>query len=203
MDWNSRYATDAYLFGTEPSGFLTAHAGLVPGGAKALCIADGEGRNSVWLAKQGCDVTGFDISPNALKKAQKLADASAVAPRFEISTVEDWDWDGPKFDLIVGIFIQFAPPAMRTRLFAGIQRALAPGGRLMLHGYTPQQVTYGTGGPPNPDSMYTEAMLQEAFSDLTILRLASYEQHLSEGNAHSGRSALIDLIADAPPTDLT
>jgi len=198
MDWNSRYATEDYLFGTAPSGFLTAHPGLVPPGARTLCVADGEGRNSVWLALQGCEVTAFDASPNALAKAQRLADGAGVAPRFAVATVEDWDWGAAEYDLVVGVFIQFAPPAKRDALFAAMRHALAPGGRLMLHGYTPRQVDYGTGGPKDPANMYTPEMLQDAFSDLTILRLAAYEQELSEGAGHSGRSALIDFIGDAP-----
>lgn len=198
MDWDTRYATKTYLFGTEPSGFLTAHAGLVPKGARALCIADGEGRNSVWLARMGCEVTAFDGSPNALAKAQALADEAGVTARFEQATVEEWDWSGRQFDLVVGIFIQFAPPALRAQMFSGMRQALAPGGRLMLHGYTPKQVDYKTGGPSNPDFMYTDGLLRDAFGDLSLLRLDSYEKDLSEGAGHSGRSALIDLIADAP-----
>lgn len=198
MSWDQRYATDDYVFGTAPSGFLTAHAGLIPPGARTLCVADGEGRNSVWLAQQGCDVTAFDLSPNALSKAARLAKDAGVTPNFTLSTIEDWDWDAARYDLVVAVFIQFAPPELRARLFAGLRRALAPGGRLMLHGYTPQQVDYGTGGPGNPDFMYTETLLRDAFPDLTILRLDSYEKTLDEGAGHSGRSALIDLIADAP-----
>jgi hypothetical protein len=79
-----------------------------------------------------------------------------------------------------------------------LQRTLAPGGRLLLHGYTPEQVAYGTGGPPDPENMYTEAALRDAFGGMRLLRLSSYEKHLEEGEGHSGRSALIDLIADAP-----
>ncbi|SNS41291.1 class I SAM-dependent methyltransferase [Antarctobacter heliothermus] len=198
MTWDQRYATNDYVFGTSPSGFLTAHAGLIPRGARTLCVADGEGRNSVWLAQQGCDVTAFDVSPNSIAKAGKLASDAGVAPTFTQSTIEDWDWDAAPYDLVVGVFIQFAPPELRTRIFAGLRRALAPGGRLMVHGYTPKQVDYGTGGPGNPDFMYTETLLRDAFSDLTILRLDSYEKDLDEGAGHSGRSALIDLIADAP-----
>lgn len=198
MDWNTRYETADYVFGTAPSGFLTAHAGLIRPGARTLCIADGEGRNSVWLARQGCAVTAFDVSPNAIAKAQRLADTAGVAPHFHVSRIEDWDWDAAPYDLVVAVFFQFLTPAERAPVFDGLRRALAPGGRLMLHGYTPQQVAYGTGGPSNPAAMYTEDLLRASFPDLHILRLDSYEKDLSEGRGHAGRSALIDLIADAP-----
>ncbi|MBV6637027.1 MAG: class I SAM-dependent methyltransferase [Mameliella sp.] len=197
MSWDNRFATEEYVFGTAPSGFLTAHAGLIPPGARTLCIADGEGRNSVWLAQQGCDVTAFDLSPNAIAKAEKLAKKAGVAPDFNVSTIEDWDWSRT-YDLVVAVFFQFLSPEERAPVFAGLRRALAPGGRLMLHGYTPKQVDYGTGGPGNPDNMYTAEMLRAAFPDLTLLRLAEYEQDLNEGAGHKGRSALIDLIGDAP-----
>ncbi|SMX36388.1 SAM-dependent methyltransferase [Maliponia aquimaris] len=198
MDWDTRYGTPDYVFGTVPSGFLTAHAGLIPPGARTLCIADGEGRNSVWLATQGCAVTAFDVSPNAIAKARRLAKEAGVAPRFEVARIEDWDWDAAPYDLVVAVFFQFLSPAERAPVFDGLRRALAPGGRLMLHGYTPQQVTYDTGGPSDPANMYTEDLLRESFPDLRLLRLDSYEKNLSEGRGHSGRSALIDLIADAP-----
>lgn len=197
MDWNTRYDTPDYVFGTRPSGFLTAHAGLIPAGARTLCIADGEGRNSVWLARQGCDVTAFDVSPNAIEKAERLAAEAGVSPRFQLSRIEDWDWSRT-YDLVVAVFFQFLSPDQRGPVFAGLRRALAPGGRLMLHGYTPQQVVYGTGGPRAPENMYTEGLLRDSFPDLTLLRLAAYEQDLDEGAGHKGRSALIDLIGDAP-----
>ncbi len=198
LDWDARFASRDYVFGTDPSVFLTSNRGLVPHGASALCVADGEGRNGTWLAAQrGCAVTAFDLSPNALDKARALAGRAGVTLDLHTATIEDWNWS-QSYDLVVAVFIQFADPASRATLFANLKRAVAPGGRLMLHGYTPEQVPLGTGGPKNPDFMYTEALLQDAFGDMQILRLATYEKHLSEGAGHAGRSALIDLIADKP-----
>jgi len=197
MTWDSRFDRDDYLFGTEPAAFLTAHAGLVRPGDRTLCVADGEGRNAVWLAAQGCVVTGFDASEVGLRKAAALAAARGQQVALHRSDVEAWDWDRP-FDLVVACFIQFADPQQRARLFQGLRRALAPGGRLMLHGYTPEQGALGTGGPPHRENMYTVDMLRAAFDDLRILRLAAYETVLREGTADEGRSALIDLIADRP-----
>lgn len=195
--WDQRFAGDTYLYGTEPASILPAHPGLIPNRARTLCIAEGEGRNAVWLAQQGCAVTGFDSSAVALEKARRLAEERGVSVDLRLSGIEDWDWSRG-FDLVVGIFIQFVDPDRRARLFADMRRALAPGGRLILHGYTPEHVALGTGGPRNPDYMYTESLLRDSFADLTILRLARYEATIEEGAGHSGRSALIDLIADAP-----
>lgn len=198
MSWDDRYASADYLFGTEPAAFLRDHAGLIRPGARTLCVADGEGRNSVWLAQAGCTVTAFDLSATGLEKARALARARDVTVDFRQADILDWDWSAAPYDLVVAVFIQFLPPAGRDAVFAGLRRALAPGGRLMLHGYTPEQVALGTGGPPHAENMYTEPMLRDAFGDLTVLRLSSYEKHLAEGTGHHGRSALVDLIADRP-----
>lgn len=197
MDWNQRYERPDYLFGTEPAAFLTRHGAMLRPESRVLCVADGEGRNSVWLARQGHRVTAFDASKVAVEKARRLADAQGVAVDFHVAGIEDWDWSRT-FDAVVAVFIQFAPPDLRQRLFGWLGQAVAPGGLLMLHGYAPRQVGYGTGGPPSRDNMYTTDMLGAAFETFQILRLADYDAEIDEGPGHSGRSALIDLIARKP-----
>jgi SAM-dependent methyltransferase len=194
--WEARYAAEpGYLFGTEPARFLTENPWVHDGCASALLVADGEGRNGVHLARRGLGVTSFDLSPTAVARAQALAAAAGVAVDARVSTWQDWDWSRP-FDLVVAIFIQFADPAFRARQFADLARAVRPGGRLALHGYTPEQVGFGTGGPPDPAHMYTEALLRDAFAaGWRIERLAAYEREVQEGRGHRGRSALIDLVA--------
>jgi SAM-dependent methyltransferase len=194
--WETRYAgEDGYLFGTAPARFLTENPWITEGAQTALCVADGEGRNGVHLARMGLRVTSFDLSPTAVGRARALAAERGVALDAHVSTWQDWDW-GQGFDLVVGIFIQFADPAFRARQFADLARAVRPGGRLALHGYTPEQVALGTGGPPDPAHMYTEAMLRDAFAEgWRVERLAAYEREVQEGRGHRGRSALIDLVA--------
>ena len=194
--WEARYAAEGgYLFGTEPARFLTENPWITDGARSALCVADGEGRNGVWLARQGLAVTGFDLSPTAVARAQALAAEAGVAVDARVSTWQDWDWSR-RFDLVVAIFVQFADPAFRTRQFADFARAVRPGGRLALHGYTPEQVALKTGGPPDPAHMYTEALLRDAFAQgWRIERLAAYEREVQEGRGHRGQSALIDLVA--------
>lgn len=199
--WSARYAAagEDYLFGTAPSRFIAAHARCFERGATALSVADGEGRNSVWLAQQGLDVTALELSPVALEKARRLAAANRVTVCFRQADVLTLDWsrDVGVHDFVIGVFIQFAAPAERARLFAGMQQAVKPGGLLLLHGYTPQQLDYGTGGPSAVENLYTSAMLEDAFpaSAWEIVELREYEDDLSEGTAHRGRSALIDLVA--------
>ncbi len=195
--WDERYAKPGYLFGTEPAAFLRAQAGHVAPGARILCVADGEGRNSVWLAGQGHEVTAFDASPVALEKARKLAQARGVRVDYRLSTVEDWDWSR-EFDAVVAIFIQFLAPDARDTVFHQMKRAIRPGGVLLLHGYAPRQVDYGTGGPPCRENMYTADILRAAFADFEILRLADYDAVIREGTGHSGLSGLVDLVARKP-----
>jgi cyclopropane fatty-acyl-phospholipid synthase-like methyltransferase len=193
--WDARYAGEGYLFGTEPNAFLVSQAHLLRPGQRALSVADGVGRNSVWLAEQGLDVTAVELSPIAVEKARKLAAERGVSPRFHVADVFSFDWGEAAFELVAAIFIQFAAPAERAGLFARMKAALAPGGLLILQGYTPKQVEYRTGGPPCAENMYTEALLREAFADLEILHLRSHEEEVREGTGHKGWSALIDLVA--------
>ena len=196
--WNARYATDAYIFGTAPNVFLASQAGLIRPVMRALAIADGEGRNGVWLAEQGAQVHAIDVSPFALDKARKLAAARGVAADFELADVLNWDWPDAAYDLVVAIFIQFAPPPERDRIIAGIRRSLKPGGLLILQGYTPKQIEFGTGGPANPANLYTAALLRTWFGDWDIRHLVEHEDFISEGTHHHGQSALIDLVTRKP-----
>jgi SAM-dependent methyltransferase len=196
--WNERYSTDAYIFGTAPNVFLASQAGLIHPGMHALAIADGEGRNGVWLAGQGVQVHAIDVSPVALEKARKLATERGVSLDFEQADVLNWTWPEAAYDLVAAIFIQFAPPPDRDRIIAGIRRTLKPGGVLILQGYTPKQIEFGTGGPPSAANMYTAELLRDWFCDWDILHMHEHESVISEGSHHHGMSALIDLVARKP-----
>lgn len=197
--WNERYAGAAgYLFGTDPATFVKNTSSRLRPGSKVLCVADGEGRNSVYLAGLGMKVTAMDASDVALEKARALALAHGVSVDFRLADIAAWKWEPNRWDAVVAVFIQFADPTLRAQIFAGMQRTLAPGGTLLLHGYTPEQVALGTGGPKDPDNMYTPEMLRDAFRGLEIERLEAYRAEIHEGEGHSGPSALIDLIAHKP-----
>lgn len=195
--WNDRYAGEDYLFGTEPNAFLAANIGLLPESAKVLAVADGEGRNSVFLAKHGHDVTAIDVSERALEKAERLAERSGVHVKFLQADLIDFDWPVDQYDVIVAIFIQFAGPGGRAKMFEGFRRAVRPGGLLLMQGYRPEQLELGTGGPPHAENMYTENMLRAAFAGWRINHLQSADLTLREGVAHSGPSAVISLVARA------
>ena len=196
--WNKRFSAEDYVFGTEPNAFLASQKARLAPGMSALCVADGEGRNSVWLARQGLRVAAFDFSPVGLQKARALARKAGVAVDYRLCEVGGWDWDAARYDVIAAIFVQFTPPPARARMFAGMARALNPGGLLILEGYRPEQLRYATGGPKQVENLYTEALLRESFAGLEILHLASYDAEVDEGGGHRGMSALIDLVARRP-----
>ncbi len=193
--WDERYAGGEYLFGTEPNAFLLSQRNLLKPGMSCLALADGEGRNGVWLAQQGLHVHAVDASPVAIEKAQKLAAQRGVELVFELTDLAHWSWREKQYDVVAAIFIQFAPPVLRQQMFDGIKRTLKPGGLLLLQGYTPRQLEYKTGGPSMVENLYTEALLREAFGDMEILHLREHDDVIHEGAGHSGMSALIDLVA--------
>lgn len=192
--WDQRYAGEEYFYGTEPNAFLVSQANRLQPGMKCLAVADGEGRNGVWLAEQGLDVLSVDASPVAQAKAQKLAQARGVQMRFGQVDLLQWAGD-ESYDVVAAIFIQFVGPDLRAQQFTNLKQHLKPGGLLLLQGYTPKQLEYKTGGPSQIENLYTAPMLRELCADLEILHLAEYDSVIREGMGHSGMSALIDLVA--------
>ena len=193
--WNKRFAGDGYLFGTAPNDWLRQHAAVWQPGNRVLSVADGEGRNSVWLAGRGLVVDAFDIAELGVAKARRLAATQAVSVNFAVTDCDAFSWPDSVCDGVACIFVQFADLAMRDRLFRNIINSLKPGGTLVLQGYTPKQLDYRTGGPPIASHLYTDAMLRAAFAELQIIELREYEAEIAEGTGHKGHSALIGLVA--------
>ncbi len=196
--WNARFQTEDYLFGTAPNGFLATQIYRLKPGWRALAVADGEGRNGVFLAKHGLSVLSVDFSPVALAKAHRLAARENVALATECADLAHWEWGRERFDAVVGIFIQFADPALRARMFRSMKDTLTPGGLVLIQGYRLEQLRYGTGGPKEIDHLYTADTLRRAFVGFDILHLAEHDDVIREGTGHDGMSALIDLVARKP-----
>ena len=192
--WDDRYSRDEYVFGEAPNAFLAAQARLLPKAGRALAIADGEGRNGVWLAEQGLDVLSIDASSVGLEKAKKLAAKREVKLATKLLDISDYDWPTERFDVVAGIFFQFAGPELRDAIFAGMVETLKPGGLLILQGYGPRQLEYKTGGPGILENLYTETLLAEKFAALEILHLGDEDRELAEGLTHVGKSHVVDLV---------
>lgn len=192
--WNQRFATAQYIFGEVPNAYLSRQAPHLRAGS-ALAVADGEGRNGVWLAEQGLQVDAFDFSENAIQKARDLAQRKALTIHWHCSDWQSFEWQPAHYDNMVGIFFQFATPAERMALFAKMDASLKPGGTLIIQGYTTAQLKFNTGGPGKAEHMYDEQMMRDAFPNYDIIDLQSYEAQINEGSAHQGMSGLLGLTA--------
>ena len=192
--WEKRFSVADYVFGTEPNEFLEAHAHLLPKSGAALSVADGEGRNGVWLAGRGLDVLAVEWSPSALAKAKALAAQRGVVLRTLQADIVRWQWPVATFDVVVAIFIQFLTPDERRQVFAYMRDALKPGGLLLVEGYRPEQLKYKTGGPSQVENLYTRALLEVEFGGMSQLQITEHDSVRSEGAGHAGMSALIDLV---------
>jgi len=198
--WNARFAGEEYCFGTDPNRFLAAQAHRLAPGQAALAVADGEGRNGVWLARQGLVVLAVDFSPVGLGKAKRLAERQGTALATECADLAAWNWGHERFDIVAGIFCQFAGANLRPLVFRRMRETVKPGGLVILQGYRPEQLRYATGGPKEIDHLYTEPMLRDAFAGFEMLHLDAHDDVLHEGGGHEGMSALIDMVARKPPT---
>lgn len=196
--WDQRYDTDSYIFGRTPNAFLASRQGDLPTTGDVLALADGEGRNGVWLASLGLQVTSVDSSPVALAKARRLADDQGALPTFVEADLASFDLGESRWDAIVAIFIQVLGSVERQVLHQRIVAGLKPGGVLILQGYTPDQLQYRTGGPPDVDRLYSAAQLQAEFAGMHMRHLQERIVELQEGDAHCGPSAVVEMVAVKP-----
>ena len=197
--WDQRFQIPGLLFGSRPNQYLESQTSRLNPGMKALLVADGEGRNGVWLAKRGLRVDTFDSSLVAVAKAQAFASKEGVSISTQVCSWQDWPWSERRFDVVAAIFVQFAPPGEREQLFARMRSSLAPAGLLVVQGYTPEQLNYRTGGPDNPAQLYTREWLLAQCQGLRVLDLTEERRVLQEGSAHLGLSATIGITAMQAP----
>lgn len=194
--WDQRYAGAEYVYGTEPNDFLAEKVtGLPP--QRVLCLAEGEGRNAVWLAGQGHSVLAVDASAVGLEKAQRLAAQRGVTIATAVADLADYVIPEAEFDLIVSIFCHL-PPALRRRLHRQVVQGLKPGGLLVLEAYAPQQLGRDTGGPPVAELLYGLDDLRAELSGLNLLHAVECEREIHEGHLHDGIGAVVQVVARRP-----
>jgi len=194
--WDQRYAEEEYVYGTEPNDFLREQVGRIPPG-RVLSLCEGEGRNAVFLAKQGYEVTGVDSSSVGLTKAQKLAGSEGVSITTQLADMGDFHIDPESWNGVVSIFCHI-PPSMRAELHRQVVAGLKPGGVLILEAYTPAQIALGTGGPKMPELTMTGDDLRQELAGLEIELLQELERDVVEGKFHTGRGAVVQLVARKP-----
>ena len=196
MDWDARYAEPGYAFGEDANDFLVEHASLIPKG-RVLCLAEGEGRNAVFLAKQGYSVTAVDNSSVGLEKARQLAHKNNVEIETIQSDLADFEIEAESWQGIVSIFCHL-PPGLRQHVHAGVITGLAKGGVMLLEAYTPKQIDFATGGPSNPERCMTLNALREELASLDWQRGQEAEREVHEGKYHTGWASVVQVIAMKP-----
>ena len=192
--WESRYAEDGFAYGTDPNTYLASFAATFQKGNRVLVIGDGEGRNGVWLAQQGCEVVSIDQSQVGLDKAQILAAEKNVKIETICADLSSWDWPESEYDAVVIIYVHF-PPDIREQLHHKVVAALKTGGQLIMESFTPEQLNYDSGGPPVLEMLYTAEMMQNDFKSLEIQQLEECITELNEGKYHCGKGAVVRLLA--------
>ena len=196
MSWDERFADEGYFYGVAPNDYLAAQFESIPPG-RVLCLAEGEGRNAVFLAEQGYQVTAVDASQVGLDKADKLAKDRGVRITTVQADLADYQIEAGSWQGIVSIFCHL-PPALRQQVHRSVVKGLVSGGVLLLEGYTPAQLNNTTGGPPTVDLMMDAAMLRKNFSDLDIVHLAELKRDVIEGRGHTGAADVVQLTARKP-----
>lgn len=194
MNWDERYAEPEFVYGTAPNDFLAQHVGQLPAGGNVLSLAEGEGRNAVFLAQRGFRVTAVDGSAIGLEKARQLAARSGVEIETIVSDLAVFDLGVNRWDGVVSIWCH-VPSAVRARLHRAAVAALRPGGVLLLESYTPKQLEHKTGGPPSADFLTTRAELERQLSGLEFVSCEEETRDVHEGKYHNGTSAVVQLIA--------
>lgn len=198
--WDERYRTEDYVYGTAPNDFLLEHAAdlLTPlEQAHVLSVADGEGRNSVYLAELGAQVCAMDISSVGLAKADKLAEQRGVSIQTEVVDLAHAELPKNHYDGIVALFCHL-PGQARAHLYEQITASLKPGGFFLLEGYTVDQLGRGTGGPDNADLMVSKVELERIFKSFDVQISQELEREIHEGERHNGRGAVCQFIARKP-----
>jgi SAM-dependent methyltransferase len=192
--WDERYNVPRYVYGTEPNDFLAGHAAAIPKGGRVLCLAEGEGRNALFLARLGYVVTAVDASRIGLQKAARLAQDHGVELELVHQDLADFDIGKSRWDGIVSIFCHL-PPALRRLVHRRVVVGLKPAGMLLLEAYTPQQLGRDTGGPRSADLMMTAWALENELAGLSMLHLQELEREVIEGEFHTGVGAVVQVLA--------
>jgi len=183
--WDQKYAGEDYFYGTEPNVFMIREAGALPAGARVLVTGDGEGRNGVWLARQGFDVTSVDYSQSGLDKAARLAERHDVSLSLIRADLLEWNWPIDHFDALITVFLHFAP-AQRRQVHKAMQTAIRPGGLLIAELFHPEQIKYASGGPKAEEMLVTAADMRADFPGIDWLLLEETRTELDEGRGHQG-----------------
>ncbi|MBY0517823.1 MAG: methyltransferase domain-containing protein [Bacteriovoracaceae bacterium] len=192
--WNERYQKEEYFYGKNPNRFLESVFGLISEGAQVLTIAEGEGRNAVFLASQGFEVTSVDFSEEGRSKALKLADERKVKLKYELCSLENYEFGEQKWDAVISIFCHM-PTQLRQAVHPRIEKSLKERGLFIIQSYNPEQLKNNSGGPKDINMLYTPEILRKDFSALQWIKLEQSVCEIQEGMGHQGLSAVLSGVA--------
>jgi SAM-dependent methyltransferase len=196
-DFDQRYAEPGWAYGDAPNDFLRQCAGEIPPGGDVLCLAEGQGRNAVWLAAQGHHVLAVDRSAPGLEKARVLAAERGVAVEFRLVDLAEFEIEGGRWDGIVAIFAHL-PPGLRADVHRSVVRGLRTGGVFILEAYTPAQLGRGTGGPRSADLLMSIAALRDELAGLDFAVAHELEREVVEGKYHTGTASVVQVLGRKP-----
>ena len=191
--WNERYSEDGFAYGTEPNDFLKEHANLIPQNAHVLCLSEGEGRNAIYLARLGFNVTAVDISEVGMQKAKRRADNEGLKIETIVSDLCEFNPGINKWDAIVSIFGHL-PPQLRTIVHEKVKKSLKSGGLFLLEAYTPEQLMLKTGGPRDASMMMSLDIINSELGELRPIIKRTCIRDIAEGKYHQGLSAVIQFV---------
>jgi SAM-dependent methyltransferase len=191
--WDERYRDEAYFYGFSPNDFLREHAGLFKAGDRVLSLAEGEGRNAVFLAQRGCKVRGVDFSARGYEKAMELARRQVVSIEYDVADLTQYNMGDAQWDGVVSIFCHLSERD-RPALYRSIKRGLKPRGVFLLESYNKQQLDFGTGGPKEISHLVSLSDLTGAFGDFEILLARDILRDVQEGTHHNGAGSVTQFI---------
>lgn len=192
--WEQRYSEDGLAYGDQPNEFLVSQTSRLTPGKCALVVGDGEGRNGVWLARHGLNVTTVDYARAGVERARALAKENDVSLNAIHADLNHWDWPENSFDYVVSIFLHF-PSEIRPSMHEKMLAALKPGGEIIMEAFNKEQLAYPSGGPPVEDALFSADILRSDFADAEIEVLEECVVELNEGKYHVGPGAVVRFIA--------
>ncbi len=196
MNWDERYSEPGFAYGTAPNDFLVSVVNKIPAG-RILSLCEGEGRNAVYLASLGHEVTGVDSSGVGLAKAQELAAARGVAITTVVADLAEFRIEPGQWDGIISCYCHL-PPAVRMPLHREVVNGLRPGGVFVLEAFTKQQLAYGTGGPQSLEMLMSLEDLKQELHGLEFIHAVEMERDVREGSGHTGLAAVVQILAVRP-----
>ncbi|MDC7698217.1 class I SAM-dependent methyltransferase [Vogesella indigofera] len=195
--WNTRFAVSEFIYGEAPNDFLREQASRLAPGSRVLSLGEGEGRNALFLAKQGHALTAVDASHEGLAKVLARAAAAGVDITAVLADLARFEPGVAQFDAVVSVFCHL-PSALRRTVMTRAMAALKPGGLLIMEGYTPRQLAFGTGGPKDADMLLEAEIVRGELVGLELLHFVELEREVIEGSYHTGTASVLQVVARKP-----